>query len=172
MEIISGYDPTTLREVVNLPALDARLAEMGDGRSRAVLNEKVGLLRMAGRLGEALDVANAAVREARFGGDREELLLARLRHAQVQQALGKLDAALIELSGCVLEARSHEWPSSEAFALQHRGKVRFEQGDLAGALRDFRTALTIRVRVKAPEEQIDSSLFSIEATEKHLAGEL
>lgn len=170
MSVIVGYDPVTLRERIDEAELNSRLDEIGDGRSRSMLGEKVGLLRLSGRLDEAWDVANEAVRQARFGGDREELVLARMRRAQVQQFLGKLDAALAELNDCVAEASAHDWPGTEAFGLQHRGKVRFEQGELDAALRDFRDALTIRVRIKSSPDQIDSSMIAIAVAESLLGG--
>ncbi|MET1043052.1 MAG: hypothetical protein ABWX59_02880 [Microbacteriaceae bacterium] len=169
MSIVLGYDPVTLQEKVDLAALAERLDELGDLRSSAALNEKVGLLRLANRLDEAWDVANEAVRQARFGGDREALVFARVRRAQVQRSQGKFEAALVELSDCVMEAGRHEWASAEAFALQHRGKVHFDQTEYEAALRDFRAALTIRVRIKAPANQIDSSMMSISVTESFLA---
>jgi tetratricopeptide (TPR) repeat protein len=171
MTIVLGYDPDTLREQVDREALELRLEELGNGRSREILNERVGLLRIAGRLDEALDVANQALREARFGGDREQLLLARIRRAQVQQYLGKLDVALADLTACVTEARAHDWTAAEAFALQHRGKVQFELGQFDAAARDFRLAVSIRVRVKAPAEQVDSSMFALSVAESRAASE-
>jgi tetratricopeptide (TPR) repeat protein len=165
MTIVLGYDPVTLREQVDQEALELRLAELGNGRSREILNERVGLLRLAGRLDEALDVANQALREARFGGDRQELVLARMRRAEVQQSLGKLDAALAELSDCVAEARSHDWPIAQAFALQHHGMVQFELGQFAAAARDFREAAAVRVRIKAPAEQVDISMLALSVAE-------
>jgi tetratricopeptide (TPR) repeat protein len=168
--IVLGYDPATLREKVDLAAIGERLRELGDQRSAAALNEKVGLLRLAGQLDDAMDVANEAVRQARFGGDREQLLLARVRRAQVLQFMGKLDNALIDLSDCVREANAHEWAAAEAFALQHRGKVYFDQKEYPAALRDFRDALTIRVRIKSSPEQVDSSMVAIAVTESFLDG--
>ncbi|WP_243855088.1 tetratricopeptide repeat protein [Diaminobutyricimonas sp. TR449] len=169
MSIVVGYDPVTLREKVDLAALGERLDELGNLRSSTALNEKVGLLRLANRLDEAWDVANEAVRQARFGGDREALVFARVRRAQVQQYQGKLDVALVELSDCVTESRRHDWSAAEAFALQHRGKVYFDQQEYQSALRDFREALTIRVRIKAPGNQIDSSMVAIAVTESFLS---
>nr|WP_241732322.1 hypothetical protein [Galbitalea soli] len=154
-----------MREIVDEDALNQRLDELGVQRSSTALNEKVGLLRLSGRLDEAWDVANEAVRQARFGGDRERLALARVRRAQVQQFQGRLDAALAELSDCVHEAHTHNWANAEAFALQHRGKVHFDLGELDAALRDFRDALTIRVRIKASADQIDSSMIAIAIVE-------
>jgi predicted negative regulator of RcsB-dependent stress response len=170
VSIVIGYDNVTLREQVDEEALEQRLAEIGEGRSRAVLNEKVGLLRLAGRLEDAWDVANEAVRQARFSGDREELTLARIRRAQVQQALGKLDAALVEITDCVTEARTHDWAAAEAFGLQHRGKVRFDLGEMDRAIRDFRDALTIRVRIKSSPDEIDSTMFAITVAESLIDG--
>jgi tetratricopeptide (TPR) repeat protein len=166
--IIIGYDPVTLREKVDESALEARLDELGQLRSSDALNERVALLRLAGRLDEAWDVANEAVRQARFGGDRERLLLARVRRAQVQQFTGKLDAALVDLTSCVNEARAHDWASAEAFALQHRGKVNFELGNIPESLRDFRDALTIRVRIHSSPDMIDSSMIAIAVAEQVL----
>ena len=77
MSIILGYDPVTLREKVDLQAAGERLDEIGGQRNTDALNEKVGLLRLVGRIDEAWDMANDALRQARFSGDREELCLAR-----------------------------------------------------------------------------------------------
>jgi tetratricopeptide (TPR) repeat protein len=168
VSIILGYDLTTLRERFDDVAAEDRLAELGELRSRSALNEKVGLLRLLGRLDEALAVGNEAVRQARFTGDREELLWARIRRAQVYQFQGKLDTALVELSDCVTEAHAHGWASGEAFALQHRGKVHFDLKEYAAARADFREALTIRVQVKAPSDQIDSSMVAIAVAESFI----
>ena len=56
MSLILGYDPETLREQVDLDACDARLAELGDQRSLQALLERVWLLKVPGRLDDALDV--------------------------------------------------------------------------------------------------------------------
>jgi tetratricopeptide (TPR) repeat protein len=171
VSIILGYDLTTLRERFDEAAAEERLAELGELRSRSALNEKVGLLRLLGRLDEALSVGNEAVRQARFTGDREELLRARVRRAQVYQFQGKLEPALVEFSDCVTEAHAHGWAAAEAFALQHRGKVHFDLEDYPAARADFREALTIRVQVKAPSEQIDSSMVAIAVAESFLERE-
>lgn len=168
MNVVLGYDPVTLREKVDLAAVGARLQELGDQRSLAALNEKVELLRLGGQLDEAMDVANEAVRQARFGGDREQLLLARVRKAHVMQFQGKLEAALVELGDCVREAAAHDWASAEAFAQQHRGTVHFDLKDYPAALRDFRDALTLRVRIKSSPDLVDSSMVAIAIAESFL----
>ncbi len=170
MDIVVGYDPTTLREVADLRALGERLAEIGDQRSSTALNEKVVLLRLAGRNDEAWDVANAAVRTARFGGDREQLVLARIRRAQVQQAMGRTDAALVELSDCATEANAHSWESAEAMALHARGALHFEKRDYASALADLRAAQGICLRLQSSPAQLESLKFAITVTESVIEG--
>lgn len=49
--MITGYDPETLREVVDRAAAELRLQELGNGRSTAALGEKAELLRLLGRTG-------------------------------------------------------------------------------------------------------------------------
>lgn len=168
--IILGYDPETLRERIDVGAAEARLDEVRPFRSLAAMNEQVALLRMLGRLDEAFDLAQAAYRQSRFTGAREDALAARIRRAQVQQYQGKLDAALVELSGCVDEAVAHEWHEHAGFALQHRGRVKFDQGDFAGALEDFERALAERGHEGIPQHQVESTHFAIRATRAILDG--
>lgn len=171
MTVILGYDLITLREKVDLVAAEARLDELEGRRDLASLNERVDLLRLVGKLDDAWDSANEALRNVQFSGDREELCLARIRRAQVQQFLGKLDRAHIELTSCIEEARNHDWSSTESFALQQRGTVRFDQREYASALDDFRTAATIRARMGAPDIEIQNSLVAATVAESYLAEE-
>lgn len=168
VSIIVGYDPVTLREKVDLKAAGERLDELGEQRNAEALNERVTLLRLVGRLDEAWDVANEALRSARFSGDREELCKARIRRAQVQHYLGKLEPAVIELSSCIDEARSHDWAAAEAAGLHARGAVQFDLQELKDSLLDFRTAITIRVRIGATPEEVDSSMMALAIAESFL----
>lgn len=168
--IILGYDPETLRERIDVEAAETRLADVQPFRSLAAMNEQVALLRMLGRLDEAFELAQAAYRQSRFTGAREDALAARIRRAQVQQYQGKLDAALIELSGCVDEAVTHEWHEHAGFALQHRGRVKFDQGDYRGALDDFERALEERGHEGIPPHQVESTTFAIRATRAIIDG--
>lgn len=168
--IILGYDPETLRERIDVGAAEARLAEVRQFRSLAALNEQVALLRMLDRLDEAFDIAQAAYRQSRFTGAREDALAARIRRAQVQQYQGKLDTALVELSGCVDEAVLHEWHEHAGFALQHRGKVKFEQGDYRAALEDFVLAQEHREHEGIPPNQLESTKFAVRATRAIIDG--
>ena len=169
--IILGYDRETLREQVDLLAAGRRLDELENQRSLAALNEKAALLRMLDRIDDAWVIANEAVRLARFTGERETLLAARIRRAQVQQYRGKLDVALMELSGCVDEARAHDWSTLEAFALSQRGRVHFDRGEYRQALSDFEDAHAIRERDKAPTEQLDSTAIAMSVTRERLASD-
>lgn len=54
-----------MRERVDLRAAGARLDELGSLRSMSALNEKTVLLRLLGRLDEALTIGTEAVRQAR-----------------------------------------------------------------------------------------------------------
>ena len=168
--IILGYDPGTLREKVDLAAAGRRLDELGELRSLSALNERVSLLRLVGRLDEAWDAANEALRQSRFAGDREQLALARIRRAVVQQHMGKLEPAIVELSGVVNEAHAHDWHSVEAYALQQRGTVRFDQKEFPLALVDFRAALDLRLHIESSPDQVESSMIAIAVTESFLDG--
>ncbi|SEB41154.1 hypothetical protein SAMN04489806_0485 [Paramicrobacterium humi] len=151
-----------------MKAVGERLDDLGDMRSLEALCEKTWLLKVAGQLDDALDMANAAVRLARFTGNRRDLMRPRMLRAQVMQYRKEFDQALHELNSLVEEAHTHEWQLYEAFALQHRGRVYFDQKDLKRALADFQAAVRIRRDMGASEEQIESSLVAITVTESFL----
>ncbi len=65
-----GFDPVSLTERFDLIAAQRRLDELADERSVDALAEKIGLLRVTGRLDEAHDTAKEALLEARLSGDR------------------------------------------------------------------------------------------------------
>lgn len=168
LSIILGYDPSTLRERVDLLEAGKRLLELGNLRSLSALNEKVALLRLTGRLDEAWVIANEALRQARFTGDREQVLAARIRRAQVLQYQGKLDEALSELTACVDNAHTNEWMRLEAFALQCRGKVHFDAHEYAAALSDFTAAVFLREKLGAGPEEVESSLVAVAVVQSFL----
>lgn len=164
--IILGYDPETLRERVDLVEVGNRLAELGDLRSRDALCEKAWLLKVGGSLDDALDVANEAYRLARFTGDRRSLQRPRMIRAQVLQYLGRYEEAVSELTRCIEEAHTHEWHELEAFGLQHRGRVLYDQGVDDAAAADFAEALRLREEQHAPADQIESSRFALETVNR------
>lgn len=164
MSIIIGYDPVTLKERVDTDAALARLAEIAELRSQSSVAERGVLLRLLGRVDEAWETSSAALRNARMMGDRRQVLYARLRRAQVAQAMGKLDDALREMSLCVDEAATHDWAGIEAFARQHRGKILFDMHELPAALDDFERALAMREANGAPADQVESSAIAVAVT--------
>jgi tetratricopeptide (TPR) repeat protein len=137
-------------------------------RSLSALNEKTVLLRLLGRLDEAIEIANEAVRQARFTGDREQLLGARIRRGQVLQYQGKTDEAVVELTGCVDEARGREWTALEAFAIQNRGKVYFDTGDYENALADMTAAVFLREKLGASPAEIQAALTAVAVVQSAL----
>lgn len=168
LSIITGYDPTTLHEKVDLLAAGERLTEIGDLRSLSALNEKVVLLRLVGRLDEAWEVANEAVRQARFTGDRQAQLGTRIRRAQVLHFRKKFDEAVNDLSGCADEARDRGWTSLEAAAVQNRGRAHFDRGNYAEALVDFKAAVFLREKMGASIDELESSLVAVAITESFI----
>jgi tetratricopeptide (TPR) repeat protein len=168
LTIITGYDAVTLREKVDLPAAAERLDDLGQLRSLSALNEKVTLLRLLDRLDEAFEIANQALRQARFTGDRQDFVLCRIRRAQVMQFQGKLEEAASELTQCVLESETHEWNLTAAFARETRGKVHFEQDDLDGALADFTAAVFLRDKSGASQDELESALIAVAVVESFI----
>ncbi|WP_295126315.1 hypothetical protein [uncultured Leifsonia sp.] len=113
-------------------------------------------------------VGNEAVRQARFTGDREQLLGARIRRAQVLQYQGKLDEAIVELTGCVDEARGRDWSALEAFAVQNRGKCHFDQADYENALSDMTAAVFLREKLGASPAEIEGALTAVAVVQRFL----
>lgn len=169
MSYILGYDPETLREQVDPRRCADRLAELGEQRSLPAMLERVWLLKVLGSLDEALAVSEHAVRIARMGGTRKDLLRARVLHAGVQQYRGAYAAAAAELSTCLDEAVGQDWKALAAFTLQHRGKVFLDAGDITDARTDFRRALAIREEIGAPEDQIAASVLALDAADRRRA---
>ncbi|WP_292831703.1 hypothetical protein [Microbacterium sp.] len=165
MSYIKGYDPETLREIVDAHQCAERLGELGDQRSLAALLERVWLMKVLGLLDDALVVSEQSVRLARMGGTRKDLLRARILHASVQQQRGAYAAAHQELTTCAEEAEGQGWSALAAFAYQHRGKVSFDADDFTDARADFKRALFLRQGAGAPEEELASTLEAIRATE-------
>lgn len=166
MSYILGYDPDTLREQVDLSRCKDRLDELGDQRSLPALLERVWLLKVLGKLEDALVVSEQAVRVARMAGTRKDLLRARVLHATVQQFRGAYAAAVHELNMCTEEAEGQGWTALAAFACQHRGKVHYDAGDYGAARADFKRALFLRQESGAPEDQLESTLLAIEAADR------
>jgi tetratricopeptide (TPR) repeat protein len=168
MSLILGYDPTTLRERVDLLEVGRRLDELGEMRSLDALSERAWLLKVTGRLDEAMDVANQALRLARFTGDRKDILRPRILRAQVLQYSAHFAEAAAELTACIDEAHTQGWRALESVALQHRGKVAFDQALYAEALEDFRASVALREKLGASQDQLESTLIAVAVTESFI----
>lgn len=166
MSSIQGYDPETLREIVDLRACAERLEEIGSLRSLPALLERVWLLKVMDRLDEALVVSDQSVRVARMGGTRKDLLRARILHATVLQWRGQYAAAEQELTTCAEEAEGQGWAGIAAFAYQHRGKTRFDAEDLEGARADFKRTLFLRQEAGAGDDELEPTLLAIDAIDR------
>ena len=169
MSTIRGYDPETLREIVDQRECRERLDALGEQRSLPALLERVWLLKVLGDLDPALSYAELAVRQARMAGTRKDLLRARVLHATVLQARRSYGAAIAELDTCADEAEAQGWPNVAAFALQHRGKVYYDMGRFDEARADFKQALFLRQEAGAPEEALQTSLQAVDAAERRRA---
>ena len=169
MSYIRGYDPDTLREIVDARECRERLDEIGEQRSLPALLERVWLLKVLGRLEDALVLSEQSVRVARMAGTRKDLLRARILHATVDQCRGAYAAAEQELTTCAEEAEGQGWSAIAAFAVQHRGKVHFDAGDFARARADFKRALFLRQEAGTPDDQLESTLLAIDAADRRRA---
>ena len=166
MSYIRGYDPETLREKVEPRQCKERLDEIGEQRSLPALLERVWLLKVLGRPEDALVLSEQSVRVARMAGTRKDLLRARILHASVVQVRGAYAAAEQELTMCADEAEGQGWAAIAAFAYQHRGRVHYDAGDFDLARSDFKRALFLRQETGAADDQLESTLLAIEATDR------
>lgn len=171
MTVLLGYDPVTLHERVDLLEVGHRLDELGEMRSLDALCERAWLLKVAGRVDESLELANSALRLARFTGERSDVLPPRILRATVLQAAERYEEALSELNACIDEAHTQEWRVHEAVALQHRGKVQFDLARDADALASLRASLRIREDMNAPAEDQENTRFAISVVEQRIAAQ-
>ncbi|MFK4762464.1 hypothetical protein ACI3KS_16160 [Microbacterium sp. ZW T5_45] len=172
MSFIQGYDPETLRELVDLDECAARLEEIENQRSLPALLERVWLLKVLGRLDEALALADETVRQARMAGTRKDVLRARVLHATVLQFRGAHAAAEQELTTCASEAEGQRWISIAAFAHQHHGKNAYEAGDFETARESFKQSLFLRREAGAQDRELETALLAIDAVERRRTTQL
>ena len=166
MSLIRGYDRESLREQVDLDECAARLAEIEEQRSLPALLERVWLLKVLGRLDDALALADEAVRQARMAGTRKDVLRARVLHATILQYRGAYAAAEQELATCAAEAEGQRWLSIAAFAYQHHGKNAYDAEDYETARESFKQSLFLRRESGAEDRELETVLLAIEAVER------
>ncbi|MFB7844362.1 hypothetical protein [Microbacterium sp. NPDC056052] len=166
MGYIKGYDPDSLRELVDPSECEARLDEIADLRSLPSMLERVWLLKVLDRLDDALRLADEAVRQARMAGTRKDLLRARVLRATVQQYRGAHAAADHELAACVAEAEGQGWVPIAAFAHQHRGRNAFEAGDYDQARDSFKRTVFLRREAGADDTALEAALLAVDTVER------
>ena len=167
MGYIKGYDPNSLRELVDPAECEGRLAEIAEQRSLPSMLERVWLLKVLGRLEEGLRLADEAVRQARMAGTRKDLLRARVLRATVQQYRGAHGAADHELAACVAEAEGQGWIPIAAFAHQHRGRNAFEAGEFDQARESFKHTVFLRREAGADDAALEIALRAVDTVERH-----
>jgi tetratricopeptide (TPR) repeat protein len=172
MSLIRGYDQESLRERVDLDECAARLAEIEEQRSLPALLERVWLLKVLGRLDDALALADEAVRQARMAGTRKDVLRARVLHATILQYRGAHAAAEQELATCAAEAEGQRWLSIAAFAYQHHGKNAYDAEEYETARESFKQSLFLRRESGAEDRELETVLLAIEAVERRRPAQL
>lgn len=172
MSLIRGYDQESLRERVDLDECAARLTEIEEQRSLPALLERVWLLKVLGRLDDALALADEAVRQARMAGTRKDVLRARVLHATILQYRGAYAAAEQELATCAAEAEGQRWLSIAAFAYQHHGKNAYDAEDYETARESFKQSLFLRRESGAEDRELETVLLAIEAVERRRPAQL
>lgn len=179
-------DPASLREVVtNEAAVDSRIEELENiGESGDA--ERISWLRMLGRLQEAEKLGWITLVKSGGATDTRQIVTplpfhavaSALRLAHVLHWQKKYNQA-DRLFTAALESAQSEIDSSEinlvaarsltAFAWQHIGKLRFDQGQFADALRSFESALVLRQELQSPEDQLASTRQAICTAKAFLA---
>lgn len=172
MGYIKGYDPETLRELVDKIECAQRLVEIESQRSLPALLERVWLLKVLDQLDDALKLSDESVRVARMAGTRKDVLRARVLHATILQYRGAYAAAEQELATCASEAEGQGWASIAAFAYQHHGKNAYDAGDFDEARTSLKQALFLRREAGAADAELEVALLAIEAAAKRRTGQL
>lgn len=158
-----GFDPATLEERFDVAAAERRLEELGDSRSTAALQEKIGLLRVTGRGEEAAEVATEALRQARLGGDREPLARVKIARGQLLRSEGKHEQAIHELSDAIAEAQAGAWHDIVVDARRQRALAHIALEDYDAARQDLNEALAILVKEHGAPREIDVTMIAVGA---------
>jgi tetratricopeptide (TPR) repeat protein len=158
----SHFDPVSLRPAIDVAALEARLGELGASRSTAALGERADLLRLLGRLDEALAISEEAFRLAHFTGDRADSTAARIRRAYVFKEQGRLERALNDLHTSRISAATEEWHELEAAAAELEGYTLFDLKRYEEARTSLAAALAAYEKAGAPAERTNGLRVAIE----------
>jgi len=164
----STFAPISLRPAVDVAVVQERLQQLGQTRSTSALAERAELLRLLGRLDEALIVAEETFRLTMFTGDRAESVAARIRRAHVLHDLGRYERAASEAAMARDTAAIEEWAELEGAAAELEGWSLYELAryeEARAALRRahdaFRAAGASAERTGALQSAIEESMRAL-----------
>ncbi|RKR75585.1 hypothetical protein [Frondihabitans australicus] len=160
--LTAHFDPVSLRPAIDAAAIEGRLAELGASRSTAALGERADLLRMLGRLDDALAISEEAFRLAHFTGDRADSTAARIRRAYVFKEQGRLERALNDLHTSRISAATEEWSALEAAAAELEGYTLYDLGRYEESRESLGAALAAYEKSGAPAERTNGLRVAIE----------
>jgi tetratricopeptide (TPR) repeat protein len=172
-------DPTTLRAVPLDAAAMVRCAHelVAQGQATADICQATAhfskaaiYFAIAGDLPRAQQWIDRSFHsQAQLGSCAAHLMTAQIRRAQIMQLQGALQAAAAELENAVQRCRTAPALSGLLdFALQHLGKVRFDQRQFTQALPCFEEALQLR-QIKRDDALIASTELAVAAAKRALA---
>lgn len=159
------FAPISLRPAVDVAVVQERLQQLGQTRSTTALAERAELLRLLGRLDEALVISEETFRLALFTGDRADGVAARIRRAHVLHDLGRYERAATESATARGTASTEDWHELEGAAAELEGWSLFELGRyeearaaLSSAHDAFRAAGAPAERTAALKSAIEESM--------------
>jgi tetratricopeptide (TPR) repeat protein len=159
----STFAPISLRPAVDADAVHQRLRDLGQSRSTDALAERAELLRLLGRLDEALVVAEEVFRLTMFTGERSDKVAARIRRAHVLHDLGRYERAATEAAMARDTARTEEWPELEGAAAELEGWSLFELSRFDEARSALSRAYQAFRQAGAPSERTEALRTAVEA---------
>jgi len=159
----STFAPISLRPAVDADAIQERLRDLGQSRSTEALAERAELLRLLGRLDEALVVAEEVFRLTMFTGERSDKVAARIRRAHVLHDLGRYERAATESAMARDTARTEEWPELEGAAAELEGWSLFELSRYEEARSALSRAYQAFRQAGAPSERTEALRTAVEA---------
>ncbi|WP_420365696.1 hypothetical protein AAEP80_01635 [Curtobacterium sp. L3-7] len=159
----STFAPISLRPAVDVQVVQDRLRALGQSRSTEALAERAELLRLLGRLDEALVVAEEVFRLTMFTGERADKVAARIRRAHVLHDLGRYERAATESALARDTAATEEWPELEGAAAELEGWSLFELNRFEEAREVLGRSYEAFRAAGAPSERTDALRSAVEA---------
>lgn len=160
---VSTFAPISLRPAVDVQAIQDRLRDLGQSRSTEALAERAELLRLLGRLDEALVVAEEVFRLTMFTGERADKVAARIRRAHVLHDLGRHERAATEAALARDTATTEEWPELEGAAAEIEGWSLFELNRFDEARQVLGRSYEAFRAAGAPAERTEALRSAVEA---------